>query len=90
MVTVEIPEALALELDQLAEAEHKQRTDLVTELLWRDVVRNKQLQAVRRAAGAWNYAEHPELADGGEAYVEAIRSERDERFEDAIRLDQTP
>ena len=89
MATVEIPDSLAQELDQMAEAEHKQRTPYVTELLWQDVKRSKQLEAIRRAAGAWNREEHPELAEGGAAYVEAIRSEPDERFEETIRFNQS-
>jgi hypothetical protein len=90
MVTLEIPESLAIELDQLAEAEHKQRAAYVAELLWQDVKRKKQRSALHLSAGAWNFADHPELADGGAAYVEAIRAERDERFEDELRLNQIP
>lgn len=33
---------------------------------------------------AWNLADHPELAQGGAAHVEQIRSAPDERYEDAI------
>ena len=87
---IKIPESLAHELDQLAEAEHKRRTTYVVDVLWRDVKRNKQRQALKLSAGAWSPDQHPELAQGGEAYVEKIRSEPDERFEDAIRRSQTP
>lgn len=90
MFTFEIPDSLAEELEQLAHAEQKPRTVLVAELLWQDVVRHRQLKAIQLAAGAWNHQEHPELAQGGAAYVEAIRSERDERFEDAIGFNQIP
>jgi len=82
---IKIPEELAHELDRLAEAEHKRRTTYAVDVLWRDVKRNKQREALRLSAGAWNPADHPELAHGGAAYVEKIRSEPDERFEDAIR-----
>ena len=82
---IEIPEELAHELDRLAGAEHKPRTVYVVDLLWRDVRRNKQREALKLSAGAWNYADHPELAQGGAAHVEQIRSEPDTRFEDAIR-----
>jgi hypothetical protein len=47
--------------------------------------RAKQRLALALSAGAWSVAEHPELVHGGAEYVDAIRSERDERFEDAIR-----
>jgi hypothetical protein len=87
---IEIPESLARELDRLAEAEQKPRSAYVVDLLWQDVKRNRQRQALQLSSGAWNPANHPELAKGGAAYVEQIRSETDERFEDAIRTNQTP
>jgi hypothetical protein len=87
---IKIPEELAHELDLLAQAEHKRRTPYVVDLLWRDVRRNKQRQALKLSSGSWNPEQHPELADGGAAYVEKIRSEPDQRFEDAIRGNHTP
>ena len=82
---IKIPEELAHELDRLAGAEHKPRTAYVVDVLWRDVRRNKQREALKLSAGAWKPHDHPELAKGGAAYVEQIRSEPDERFEDAMR-----
>lgn len=82
---IKIPAELAQELDRLAGAEHKPRTTYVVDVLWRDVKRNKQRQALKLSAGAWNPADHPELAQGGAARVERIRSERDSRFDDALR-----
>jgi hypothetical protein len=82
---IKIPEELARELDRLAEAEHKPRAAFIVDLLWHDVRRAKQREALRLSAGAWNPADHPELAKGGAAYVEEIRSEPDQRFEAAIR-----
>jgi hypothetical protein len=87
---IKIPQELAHELDLLAQAQQKRRTHYVIDLLWRDVRRNKQRQALRLSAGAWNPDHHPELLEGGAAYVERIRSEPDERFEDAIHRNQTP
>ncbi len=81
---IKIPEDLALELDRLAGAEHRPRTDYVVDVLWRDVRRNKQREALKASSGAWKSEDHPELAQGGGAHVEQIRSERDERFENAI------
>jgi len=86
---IKIPEELAHELDRLAGVEHKRRTAYAIDVLWRDVRRNKQREALKLSSGAWNPDHHPELAQGGAAYVETIRSEPDERFEDAVR-DQTP
>jgi hypothetical protein len=50
---------------QSAEAEH-------------DAKRRKQREALRLSAGAWKPEDHPELAEGGAAYVELIRSEPEE------------
>jgi hypothetical protein len=82
---LKIPEELAHELDRLAGAEHKPRTAYAIDVLWRDVRRNKQREALKLSAGAWNSDAHPELAQGGAAYIDQIRSEPDERFENAIR-----
>ena len=45
-------------------------------------------KALKLSAGIWKDADHPELAQGSAAYVEQIRSEPDERFEDALRLNK--
>jgi hypothetical protein len=82
---IKIPAELAHELDRLAGAEHKPRTTYVVDVLWRDVTRNRQREALKLSAGAWNPADHPELAQGGAAHVDQIRTETDERFENAIR-----
>jgi hypothetical protein len=82
---IKIPEDLARELDRLAGAEHKARTTYALDVLWRDVRRSRQREALKLSAGAWNPADHPELAQGGAAHVEQIRSEPDGRFEDAIQ-----
>jgi len=76
---ITIPQELARELDLLAQAEHKSRTHYVVDLLWLEVKRRKQRQALRLSAGAWNPKHHPELAEGGAAYVEILRSEPDHR-----------
>jgi hypothetical protein len=81
---IKIPTELAQELDRLAEAESKPRAAYVVDVLWRDVRRKKQREALKLSAGAWTSDKHPELAGGGAAYVEQIRSEPDERFDEAI------
>lgn len=79
---IKIPETLANELDKLAG--HKRRSAYATDVLWKDVRRNKQRQALKLTSGAWKPEDHPELAQGGAAYVEQIRSERDERLESTL------
>ena len=82
---IKIPEELAHELDRLARAEHRPRTAYVVDVLWRDVRRHKQREALHFSAGAWNPAEHSELAEGGAVYVDQIRAREDERFEAALQ-----
>jgi hypothetical protein len=73
---IKIPRELAHELDRVAGAEHKPRTSYVVDVLWRDVRRNKQREALKPSAGAWNPADLPELAQGGAACIERIRPGR--------------
>jgi hypothetical protein len=79
---IKIPAELAQELDRLAGA--KRRSAYATNVLWRDVRRAQQRAALRASSGAWRAKDHPELAEGGAAYVARIRRERDERFETAL------
>jgi hypothetical protein len=84
-VTISLPDELAHELDRLAETQQQERTAYALDVLWRDVLRHKQANALRSSAGAWRQEDHPDLDSGGAAYVERIRSEGDERFEEAIQ-----
>jgi len=79
---IKIPEGLADELDKIAG--HRKRSAYAIDVLWRDVRRNKQREALKLSCGAWKTGDHPELVQGGAAYVEQIRSEPDERFETAL------
>jgi len=80
---IRIPEGLARELDRLAGS--RRRTAYAVDVLWRDVRRARQREALKLSAGSWKTADHPELSEGGAAYVEKIRSEPDERFENALK-----
>lgn len=82
---IKIPKDLANELDRLAHAENRPRAAYAVEILWRDVQRSKQLEALQLSAGLWKTDQHPELAEGGAAHVERMRAERDERFEQIRR-----
>jgi len=77
---IKIPGELADELDRVAG--HKRRTAYAIDVLWNEVRRSKQRRALRLSAGAWK--DHPELAEGGAAYIDRTRDEADERFESAL------
>ncbi len=83
---IKIPGDLAHELDRVAG--HKRRSAYAIDVLWREVRRRRQRAALKVSSGAWRTEDHPELAHGGAAYVEQIRSERDERFEEALEHDE--
>jgi len=74
-------EALPEVLKVASEVVDKRRWAYATDVPWSDVRRNQQRQALRLSKGAWKTEDHPELAQGGAAYVDQIRAERDERFD---------
>jgi Arc/MetJ-type ribon-helix-helix transcriptional regulator len=75
MTTIEIPDELAREIDRLAGRSH--RSDYASDVLWRDVRRMRQREAIQRTGGSWRLENHPELSEGGGPYVETLRSEPD-------------
>ena len=79
---IKIPIALARELDRVAGSGH--RSAYAVEVLWKDVRKARQREALEASAGSWKKKDHPELSQGGAAYVAKIRAERDKRFEPAI------
>ena len=83
MTTIKISDELAREIDQLAGS--KPRSAYAAEVLWNDIRRNRQRKSLMESAGAWKTEDHPELAQGGAAYVEQIRSEPDARYETALK-----
>ena len=85
MPSVKIPMNSPTNSTGWPELKHKPRSAYAVDVLWRDVRRNKQREALKLSDRAWNLADHPELSQGGAAHVEQIRSEPDERYEDAIR-----
>ena len=43
--------------------------------------RREQVEAIRLAAGSWKDADHPELADGADAWIRQMRKQSTKRFE---------
>ncbi len=78
MTTIDAPDELAHEIDRLAGDE--KRSAYAIAVLWKEVRRNGQIEAPRASAGSWKAEDHPELAGGGAASVDALRRERDERI----------
>jgi hypothetical protein len=82
MTIIKVPDELAHEIDRLAGA--GKRSAYAVDVLWREIRRTRQREALRASTGSWKHQDHPERASGGAAHVEQIRSERDDRFEDAL------
>ena len=79
---IKIPTDLATELDRIAGT--GRRSAYAVDVLWRVIRQAKQREALAASSGSWKSQDHPELANGGAAYVEKIRAEPDPRFEKAI------
>lgn len=86
MTIIKVPDELAQEIDRLAGT--KKRSAFAIDVLWREIRRARQREALQASSGIWKLENHPELARGGAAYVQEIRSERDERFEEALALQE--
>jgi hypothetical protein len=79
---IKIPVDLARELDRVAGS--GRRSAYAIDVLWKEIRRARQRQALEASAGSWKKSDHPELSKGGAAYVAKIRAERDKRFESAL------
>ena len=76
---VPIPPKVAAEIDKIAGRGH--RTDFILNLLEREIRRREQLAALDDAAGSWKDEDHPELANGSEAWVRQMRQESEARLQ---------
>jgi len=50
----------------------------------RELMRRRQIEALRAAAGAWRDKDHPELKHGSARWVRKLRQESEKRFQKAI------
>ena len=69
--TIEVPPELAAEIDRLVFVESPRR----------ELKREKLLKALEDPEPVWRDEDHPELADGADAWVRAMRAEGEERFQ---------
>jgi hypothetical protein len=67
---VSIPPGVAAKIDKLVGQEH--RSEFIVEVLECEIMRREQLAALGLAAGGWKDEDHPELAQGSEAYVRQL------------------
>lgn len=77
-VLVQFPPEVIADVDRIAGA--GKRTAFLVDLAKREVKLYQQREALQEAAGTWKFADHPELADGSEAHVRALRNLGDKRM----------
>lgn len=52
------------------------RRQFILQAIEREVTRQRQLDALQAAAGAWKDEDHPELEAGADAWVRELRQDR--------------
>ncbi len=72
-----LPDDLVSEIDRLVGK--RGRSQFLVQSAIVEIKRRRQLAAIQTAAGAWNEADHPELAGGAVAYQRKLRTESDRR-----------
>ena len=80
---VPIPARISAGIDKIAGP--RKRTAVVVEVLERELRRREQLEALQAAVGAWTDENHPELADGAEAWVRKMRDASVKRVQEIER-----
>jgi hypothetical protein len=58
----------------------RQRSSFITQAAERELMRLRQIQALRAAAGAWGDEDHPELKAGAAQWVRKLRHDNERRF----------
>ena len=72
-----IPNELVAQID--AAVGKRGRSAFLRDAATKELLRLRQLKALRAAAGSWKGKDHPELKKGAAHWVRTLRSELDER-----------
>ena len=75
---VVLSEQLVRDIDTLVGS--RQRSNFLTEAAEKELMRRRQIAALKAAAGAWKDKDHPELKQGSAAWVKKLRQETERRF----------
>jgi hypothetical protein len=73
-----LPEGLLADIDHFIGK--GKRSSFITEIVEREVKRQKLLRALDDARGCWKNEDHPELKNGSEAWVKQLRTGWDTRM----------
>ena len=58
----------------------RQRSSFLTQAAEKELMRLRQIKALKAAAGAWKDKDHPELKQGSVKFVQKLRREDERRF----------
>ena len=75
---VVLSEQLVRDIDAVVGS--RQRSSFLTEAAEKELMRRRQIAALKAAAGAWKDKDHPELKGGSAAWVRKLRKETEARF----------
>ena len=75
---VVLSEELVKEIDTLVGT--RRRSSFLTEAAEKELMRLRQIEALKAAAGAWKDKDHPELKQGAAKWVRKLRQETERRF----------
>jgi Arc/MetJ-type ribon-helix-helix transcriptional regulator len=75
---VVLAEDLVKEIDSLVGS--RQRSSFISEAAEKELMRLRQLKALKAAAGTWKDKDHPELKQGAAKWVEKLRRQDEKRF----------
>jgi len=72
---------LVKEIDTLVGS--RQRSSFISEAVEKELMRRRQIAALKAAAGAWQDKDHPELKQGSAQWVRKLRQESERRLQKA-------
>ena len=73
-----IPKQLIAEIDTIVGK--RGRSTFLTQAAERELLRRRQIEALKAAAGAWKNKDHPELKQGTAKWVRKLRQEDEPRL----------
>lgn len=79
---VVLSEQLVKEIDALVGA--RQRSSFISDAAEKELMRRRQIAALRAAAGAWKDGDHPELQEGSAKWVRKLRQEGERRLRKVV------
>lgn len=81
---VVLSQQLVKDIDTLVGS--RQRSAFLTEAAEKELMRRRQIHALKTAAGAWKDIDHPELKSGSANWVRKLRQESERRIQKPARV----